>query len=106
MTVLLIKIDQILFGDDDYIQTSTLLKYYGFAILPLTMIMVAEYYLIAKSKILFAYLFGIALPIQLIAIHFHHETMVSVIYIMGATGMAIATIGFLILSRQHYLGRL
>ncbi len=95
----------LLFGDE-YVQAAILLKYYGFAMLPLTLILVAEYYLIAKSRVLFAYLFGIGFPAQLAAIHFDHESMMSVIGIMGLTGLLVTFVGFLILWLQHTLGRL
>ncbi len=96
---------QLLFGDG-YIQASELLKYYGFAILPLTLIMVAEHYLIAKSRVLFAYLFGISFPLQLIAVHFFHQTMMSVLLVIGIMNTTVSVIGFFVLWKNHVNGKL
>lgn len=75
------------------------LKYFGFAILPMAMVMVAEYFLIAKGKVLFAYLFAGIAPLQLIAIHFFHNSLNQVVAIMGASGLLLATIGYAMLWR-------
>jgi O-antigen/teichoic acid export membrane protein len=95
----------LLFGAG-YSSSAEILKYYGFAILPLTLIMVAEHYLIAKSRVLFAYLFGGALPFQLLAVHFFHDTVMSIVMIMAGTGLVVSLLGFIILWRHYRKGLL
>lgn len=95
----------ILFGAD-YSKSAEILKYYGLAILPLTLIMVAENYLIAKSQVLFAYLFGLALPFQILAVYYYHESMISIVVIMGSTGVIVSLMGFLLLWLHHRKGAL
>jgi O-antigen/teichoic acid export membrane protein len=52
-----------------YAGASVLLRWYGFAILPMALVMVAEYFLIAKGRVLFAWVFLGMAPLQVLAIH-------------------------------------
>jgi O-antigen/teichoic acid export membrane protein len=87
---------QLLYGAQ-YAEAGELLRYYGFAILPMTLVMVAEYFLIAKGRILFAYIFVIIAPLQTIAVYLWHDSLVVVIGIMGGFGALLACLGLALL---------
>jgi O-antigen/teichoic acid export membrane protein len=76
-----------------YAGAGAILRYYGFAILPMTLLMVVEYFLIAKGKVFFAYLFLIGAPLQIATVCFFHKTLLSVIVIMGSFGVGLLLIG-------------
>jgi len=81
-----------------------LLRWYGFAILPFTLVMVAEHFLIAKGRVLFAWIFlGIA-PLQLLAIYLWHEDLWNVIVILGLCGVVLMLLGFGTLWREYRQG--
>ena len=75
------------------------LKFFGFAILPMALVMVAENFLIAKGRVLFAYLFVIIAPLQLAAIYFYHESLQMVVAVVGASGLLLALLGYGLLWR-------
>jgi hypothetical protein len=58
------------------------------------LVTVAENFLIAKGKVLFAYLFFAAAPFQVLAIYLYHDTLLSVVITMGVSGAILAMIGF------------
>ena len=84
----------------DYKEASSILKYFGFAVLPMSLIMVAEYFLIAMGRVLFAYLFIVVAPFQLIAIYYNHNTMLSVVVIMFVSGAILAIAGYGLLWKE------
>lgn len=88
----------LLYGEQ-YRGAGEVLKFYGFAILPMALVMVAEYFLIAKGRVLFAYLFLLTAPLQFIAIHFFHDSMKMVITVMGVSGLLLAFLGYGLLWR-------
>lgn len=77
-----------------YAGAGQVLKYFGFAILPMGLVLVAEYFLIAKGQIVFAYLLFASAPLQLAAIHFHHESLLTVVGIIGVSGLLVMTAGY------------
>jgi len=81
-----------------YSNASDLLPLYGLAMVPLAIVILVEHYLIAKGKVLFAWLFFILAPFQLVALHFFHSDLKSVIFIIGAFGSGLAFLGFLFMS--------
>jgi len=83
----------LLYGED-YRSAGDVLKFYGFAILPMALVMVAEYFLIAKGRVLFAYLFVLFAPLQLIAVHFFHDSLQMVVAVMGVSGLMLAILGY------------
>jgi O-antigen/teichoic acid export membrane protein len=83
----------ILYGEN-YQGAGDVLKYYGFAVLPMALVLIAENFLIAKGRVLFAYLFVFIAPLQFIAIYFYHDTLQTVVAIMGASGLLLAFIGY------------
>jgi O-antigen/teichoic acid export membrane protein len=98
-----------LFGDnliallyaDKYAVAGTLLQFYSFAMVPMAIVMVVEYYLIAKRRVLFAYLMLLAAPLELILIHNFHSTLMQVIWIMGFCGWSLVLVGFFMLLWQN-----
>jgi len=88
-----------------YQEAGEILKYYGFAILPMALVMVAERYLIAMGQVLFVYLFAVIAPLQLIAIYFYHETLFDIIIILGISGSLLVIIGYGLLWRTYKNGK-
>ena len=80
-----------------YAGAGELLRWYGFAILPMALVMVAEHFLIAQGRVLFAWLFLGMAPLQVLAIHFWHAQLWMVIAIMGLCGAALFTVGYAML---------
>jgi O-antigen/teichoic acid export membrane protein len=94
---------QLLYGER-YQGAGNLLQYYGFAIMPMALVMVAESFIIAKGRVMFAYLFMIAAPLQILAIYLHHESLLMVVGIMAASGYILAFAGFGLLWREFKAG--
>lgn len=92
----------LLYGES-YWGAGEVLKFFGFAIFPMSLVMVAEYFLIAKGRILFAYLFVIVAPLELVAIHFFHDSLQMVVAIMGISGLFLTFLGYgmLFLESRH-----
>ena len=94
---------KILYGER-YQEAGELLRYFGFAIMPMALISVAEYFMIAKGRIMFAYLFMISAPLQILAIYLNHDSLLDVIGIMAASGVSLACVGFGLLWRELKMG--
>jgi len=94
---------QLLYGER-YRGAGDLLRYFGFAIMPMALVSVAEYFMIAKGRVLFAYLFMIVAPLQILAVYLHHESLLMVIGIMATSGVVLACVGFGLLWREFKLG--
>jgi O-antigen/teichoic acid export membrane protein len=91
---------QVFYGQQ-YAAAGKLLGLYGWAILPMAMVMVAEHFLIAKGRILFAWLFLAVAPLQLLTIHLWHPNLESVILVLGAGGIIMVVIGYSMLLRDY-----
>jgi O-antigen/teichoic acid export membrane protein len=89
-----------------YILAGKYLSLYGFAILPMALVMVAEHFLIAKGRVLFAWIFLIIAPLQLLAINFYHQDIESVIYIIAAGGVFMCIIGYGMLLSNYLRNRI
>lgn len=90
-----------LFYGAAYTAAADLLRWYGVAVLPLTLVMVAEYFLIAKGRVLFAWLFLAIAPLQILAIASWHEELWQVITAMGICGALLTIIGYSMLWREY-----
>jgi O-antigen/teichoic acid export membrane protein len=88
----------LLFGEN-YRDAGEVLKYFGFAILPMGLVLVAENFLVAKGRVLFAYLFFFIAPLQLTAIHFFHDSLRGVLAVIGVSGLVVAILGYGLLWR-------
>lgn len=89
-----------------YMLAGKYLSLYGFAILPMALVMVAEHFLIAKGRVLFAWIFLIVAPLQLLAIHFYHQDIESIIYIIAAGGVLMCIIGYGMLFGDYLRNRI
>lgn len=83
----------------NYSGAGEILKFYGFAIMPMALVMVAEHFLIAKGKVLFAYLFLPFAPIQILALYYHHQSLKNVLLIIAMSGFFLASTGYFLLWR-------
>jgi O-antigen/teichoic acid export membrane protein len=88
------EIIQLLYGDS-YSGAGEILKWYGFAILPMALVLVAEHYLIAKGQVLFAWLFLAIAPLQILAISLWHTQIWMILAIMGIFGALVLFIGYI-----------
>lgn len=88
-----------------YQPAAELLRYYGFAMLPMTLVMVAEHFLIAKGRVIFAYVMMLAIPFVLLAAHAYHDRLIDMVYILGACGWGLALVGFGVIGMQYWQGR-
>jgi hypothetical protein len=59
----------------------------------MAMVMVAEHFLIAQGRVVFAWLFVLIAPLQVAAIHAWHPDLQAVIGIMGLCGTVLAVAG-------------
>jgi O-antigen/teichoic acid export membrane protein len=90
----------LLYGER-YAPAGEVLRYFGLAMIPMALVMVAENFLIAKGRILFVYLLVAVAPIQLLAIHYFHDTLVSVVAILAVGGWALALLGYGVLWLEY-----
>jgi O-antigen/teichoic acid export membrane protein len=90
----------VLFYGEGYRGAGPILRYFGFAILPMALVLVAEHFLIAKGRVLFAYLFVVIAPLQLTAIYLWHPTLQAVLVVMGVSGLLLSLIGYGLLWRS------
>lgn len=91
---------QVFYGQQ-YGAAGKLLSLYGWAILPMALVMIAEHFLIAKGRILFAWLFLAVAPLQLLTIHLWHPNLESVILVLGVGGTVMVVIGYSMLLRDY-----
>ena len=94
-----------LFYGQKYQGAAELLKLYGFAMLPMALVMVAEHFLIAKGRVVFAYVMMIGIPFVLFAAHTYHASLIDMVYILAAGGLGLAMLGFGVIGVQYLLGR-
>lgn len=87
---------QIFYGSS-YIEAGPLLGYYGFAVIPISLIMLGEQFLIAKGRTLFTWIFLIVAPLQFLAIQQWHSEIWMLILILGVSGLLIFLVGYGIL---------
>jgi hypothetical protein len=72
----------------------------------MALVMVAEHFLIAKGRVLFAWIFLFIAPLQLLAIHFFHQDIESIIYIIAVGGVLMCIIGYGILLSDYLRNRI
>lgn len=77
-----------------------ILRWYGFAIYPLTLVMILENFLIAKGRVIFAWLFLAVAPFQILVIYLWHEDLNSILIILGASGVLMLICGLVFLWRD------
>ena len=65
------------------------------------LVLVAERFLIAKGRVLFAYLFMAVAPLQLVAIYLYHDSLRTIVVVMGASGLLLALLGYSLMWRLY-----
>ena len=98
------EIIRVAYGDQ-YIEAARILKWYGFAILPMTFVMIAEHFLIAKGRVLFCWIFALILPLEFFAILHWHQDLLTVLMVMGLFGLLMALLGYGILAKEWLASR-
>lgn len=93
------KIIEIFFGNT-FVYAGQILKYYGFAILPLAIVMVMEYFLIAKGRMIFGWIILIMAPLQILLINQIHESINQVLIIIFGSGLVIIISALFVLRRE------
>jgi O-antigen/teichoic acid export membrane protein len=89
-----------IFYGSGYEGAGQILRWYGFAIYPLTLVMVLENFLIAKGRVIFAWIFLAAAPLQVLAIYLWHDNLNSILIILGASGVLLLIGGTVFLWRD------
>ena len=92
----------ILFYSQKYHGAAELLKLYGFAMLPMTLVMVAEHFLIAKGRVVFAYVMMLGIPSMLLAAQTYHDHLIDMVYILVFCGWGLALVGFGVIGVQYW----
>lgn len=89
----------LMFFGEQYSGTEEILKYYSLAMLPMALLIVTEYFLMALGKVVYAWLSFIFAPLQVALIYIYHENLFVVISIVGFSGLALLVCGYLFLFR-------
>jgi len=76
-----------------YADAGGLLAAYGFAMLPITVVMVVENFLMAKGRSLFAWLFLVLCPLEVLTIHFWHPSPMAVVGVIGGFNLLLLAAG-------------
>ena len=85
-----------LYGEK-YSGVGEILKYYGLIMLPMALLVVAEYFLMALGKVVYAWLSLFFAPIQIILIYFYHDDVYEVMWIVGTCGLLLLLSGYFFL---------
>ena len=73
--------------------------------LPMTLVMVAEHFLIAKGRVVFAYVMMLGIPLIFFAAHTYHARLIDMVYILAACGWGLALVGFGVIGMQYWRSR-
>lgn len=85
------------FYGDKYIEAGKLLRYFGFAVFPMSLVLVVEHFLLAKNRMVFTWIFMFLAPIEYVTIYIFHDSLLQVLSIIFAYGIFLNLLGFLIL---------
>jgi O-antigen/teichoic acid export membrane protein len=77
-----------------YFDAGEILRWYGLAVLPISMMMLAESFLIARGRLLFSWLILLSCPFQYWAIYLWHEDFIQILFIIGVSGMVLVILGY------------
>jgi len=80
-----------------YAPAGKLLPIFSISMIPLALIMVAEHFLIAKGRVLFAWLTLLTIPIEFFLIEKFHSNLNEVVCVIGLTGFTLIAVGYGIL---------
>lgn len=91
-----------LFYGEAYTGAGNILKWYGFTILPMAMIMLAENFLIAKGELIFTWIFILIAPAQVIVLYYFHQDILSVLKVMFYSGFFLLFLGISIIYIKNH----
>ena len=89
-----------LFFGDSYLAAGVVLEIYGFAILPMCVVVIIEHFLLAKGQALFAWVFLALSPLQAIGIYFFNGSLYEVVLVVLVTNLVVLVTGVLLLLRN------
>jgi O-antigen/teichoic acid export membrane protein len=78
---------------EKYEFASGILRYYGIALIPITLVIVCENYLLAQGKLLFTWIILIVVPIQFLFISKHNDELIHVVWSVFISGFVVLFIG-------------
>lgn len=78
----------------NYVVSGELLGWYGFAMLPMALVIIAENILIAQGRVLFCWLFLAILPFELLGIYLWHSQLWMIILAIGLSGLFLCIAGY------------
>ncbi|OGR97369.1 MAG: hypothetical protein A2V88_07025 [Elusimicrobia bacterium RBG_16_66_12] len=78
-----------------YAEAAPVLRWFGLAMLPMAVLMVLMNYSIAKGERRFSYLMALGALLEVVFIHFHHESLQKVVFVIMAVGVFLIVPGLL-----------
>jgi len=90
-----------LFFGGKYPGAYEVLLWYGFAMIPMALVLVAEHYLIARGRAVFAWIFILVAPCQVGALVVWHDELWMVILAIGLSGSATLAAGLAYISHTE-----
>lgn len=93
MTVLGRSIVALFYGPQ-FRDAGHMLVWLGFAVMPISLVSVAEHFLIAKGRTVFTWIYLALLPLELCAIHFFHANVFAVAGIVALFHSVVALAGY------------
>jgi O-antigen/teichoic acid export membrane protein len=86
-----------LFYGQAYKESARILEYFGFAMLPMALVMVAEHFLLARKQVLFVFLFVLIAPLQIVLVQHFHQRLLDVVIVSISCGSMMMISGYLAL---------
>lgn len=90
----------VLFGNE-YRQAHEILRFFGFAMLPMALVMLLLNYFIAKGKSSFSYILMVFAVLEVAAIYFFSEKIIWIVYIILLSSAGCLTAGLGIVLSDH-----
>ena len=94
------KLIELIYGQK-YAESIEVLRYYSLAMIPMAIVMVMEFFLMAKRRVLFAYLMLVVVPIEVLLVEIYASSLLQVVWIMAFCGWMLVIVGFMILLWQN-----
>ncbi len=79
-----------------YASAAPILKYYGLAMLPLSLLMVLMNYLIAREKNVFSYLLAAGAFLEILGVFMFHDLLIQIVIIMLSINIFLLIMGIMI----------
>ena len=89
-----------IFYGEAYQNAGEILQWFGFAILPMALIMIIENFLLARGVVLFSWLFLALSPLQLLLAYFFHSEIWMILCSLAASGCLILIVGLVLISKS------